>query len=390
MNIQKIILLITLSTIITYSSCKDEEVVSSAVRVSTLPNAVITGYVSAEMNLQSLGTEFAPQGTQLLVEVNYIDINPTATSGKWQDMVSVGTNGKYVINVPSDANGVNVRITPFAFEASQIQAYGSLFAQVKKSYTTPPFIIAIRSGQTLSNDFAYFAADLPNFIDQVRVSGKAQANINDEIVGLENIPNGTFLNFYNGSWKDSVIIQNGMYTIDIPKGQLLSYKTEFTCSKRTWIMNADPSLSSYQNINYKFTGTGTKTFTTSTTSEDFVALGVDITIDPNENTVILSGKAEAQLDESVTGLEKMPDGTKIYFYTAGWGATATVLNGLYNIIIPKNQVVNYTILFSTNKKISSGVSYLSIPYLYNLTNTTTKASKTATLDLNAGTGTLAP
>ena len=390
MNKQKIILLTALSALMSFSSCKDEVVVTSPVSVSTLPNVVITGYVSAEMNLQSLGYEFAPQGTKLLVEVNYIDINPTATTGKWQDTVSVGGNGKYIINAPSDANGVNVRITPIDFEANQTQAYGALFAQIKKCYSTAPFIVAIRSGQTLSNDFAYTATDLPNFVDKVRVTGKAQANLNDEIVGLENIPNGTIINFFNGSWKDSVAIQNGMYTIDIPKGQLLSYKTEFTCTKRTWVINADPSLSTYQNISNKFTFSGTKTYNTSTTNEDFIALGVDISLDPNDNIVILTGKAEAQLDESVAGLEKIPGGTRIYFYTANWGAAATVTNGLYTVNIPKNQVVNYSIIFTTNKKVGAGDGYVSIPYQYNLTNNTTKATKIATLDLNAGVGTIVP
>lgn len=390
MNIRKFILFAILSTLSCFSSCKDDTVVSSPLTVNTLPNAVITGYVSAEMNLQTVGSEFAPQGTKLLVEVNYIDINPTATTGKWQDTVIVGANGKYIINAPSDANGVNVRITPFTFEANQTQAYGAFFLQVKKSYSTLPFIIGIRSGQTLTNDFTYLAADLPNFVDKVRVTGKAQANLNDEIVGLENIPNGTILYFFNGSWKDSVAIQNGMYTIDIPKGQLLSYKTEFTCAKRTWVINTDPSLSTYQNISNKFTFTGTKTYNTSTINEDFTAVGVDISLDPDENIVILSGKAEAQLDESIPGLEKIPDGTKIYFYTASWGAATMVTNGSYALNIPKNQVVNYTILFTTNKKAASGGAYISTPYLYNLTNNTTKATKNATLDLNAGVGTIVP
>jgi hypothetical protein len=390
MNKQKFILLTVLSTLISFSSCKDEVVLTSALSVNTLPNAVITGYVSAEMNLQALGTEFAPQGTKLLVEVNYIDINPTATTGKWQDTVIVGANGKYIIYAPSDANGVNVRITPFDFEANQTQAYGAFFSQVKKSYSTLPFIISIRSGQTLTNDFAYVAADLPNFIDKVRVSGKVQANLNDEFVGLENIPNGPILNFFNESWKDSVAIQNGAYTIDVPKGLLVSYKLEWTSTKRTWVINADPSLSTYQNISNKFTFSGTKTYNTSASNEDFIALGVDISLDPNENIVMLSGKAEAELDESVADLEKIPEGTKIYFYTAAWGAAATVTNGLYTLNIPKNQVVSYSINFTSNKKMATGDGYVSIPYLYNLTNNTTKATKNSTLDLNAGVGTIVP
>jgi hypothetical protein len=390
MKKQSFIVLTALAAIISFSSCKGDEVVSSPLTVNILPNAIITGYISAEMNLQTVGTEFAPQGTKLLVEINYADINPVAAAGKWQDTVSVGANGKYVVNVPSDANGVNVRITPFSFEANQIQPYGSFFAQVKKSYTTAPAIIAIRSGQTLTNDFAYVAADLPNFVDKVRVIGKAQANLNDEVVGLENIPNGTIINVFNGTWKDSVAIQNGVYTIDVPKGLLVSCKVEYTYPKRTWVVNADPSLSAYQVISNKYTFTITKTYNAKTENEDFVATGVDLTVDPNENVVIVTGKAEAQLDESVAGLEKIPDGTKIYFYTANWGATATVSNGLYTINIPKNQVVNYSINFTTNKKVASGGGYVSTSYVYNLANTTTKASKTATLDLNAGNGSVAP
>jgi hypothetical protein len=386
MNTKNFILLTVIGTILTFSSCKEDTVVSSPLTVNTLPNAVITGYVCAEMNLQTAGSEFAPQGTKLLVEVNFSDINPTATTGKWQDTVIVGANGRYIINAPSDANGVNVRITPFTYEANQTQAYGAFYSQVKKSYSTLPFIMGIRSGQTLTNDFAYVAADLPNFIDKVRVSGKVQANLNDEMVGLENIPDGTILYFFNGSWKDSVVILNGTYSIDIPKGLLISYKLECTSAKRTWVINVDPSLSAYENISNKFTLSGTKNYNSNPTNEDFTAAGVDISLDPDENIINLSGKAEAQLDESVAGLEKIPEGTKIYFYTTSWGGTAIVKNGLYNLNIPKNQVVIYTILFTTNKKIPSGGTYMSIPYLYNFTNNTTKATKMATLDINAGVG----
>jgi hypothetical protein len=130
--------------------------------VDKLPKATITGYVTAEMNFQNDGEEAVPAGTELFVEVSYADINPDAVAGKWQDTVSVGTDGKYETSVPADANGVVVTITPFAFEANQTQPYGALFSQIKKSYTAAQFTVAIRSGQILPRNYSYIAANLPN------------------------------------------------------------------------------------------------------------------------------------------------------------------------------------------------------------------------------------
>ena len=382
--------IIAMVSLLGFGSCKNDDLVSSPVSVDKMPKAIITGYVTAETNLQSVGAEVAPAGTKLLVELNYADINGAAT-GKWQDSVTIDANGKYTLHVPADANGVNVTITPVPFEANQTQAFGAFYPQVKKSYTGVAAVIAIRSGQTLTSDFVFAPANLPTFTDRVNVSGKAQADLSDETVGLENLPNGTIIRFYNATWKDSVAVQNGLYSINVPKGVAVNWEAKFTYSKKVWVNDVDPTLSAYQNINYEYTFTGVKTFNAKAEDEDVTAgVGTDLTVDPNVNVVLLSGTATAELDASTAGLEKMPNGTKIYFYTNTWGATATVADGKYSVSIPKNTLVSYDINFTANNKVLTGLVYANVSYNYAKSATIpATGAKTLTSNLSA-TGTVAP
>ncbi|MDP4240440.1 MAG: hypothetical protein Q8904_13315 [Bacteroidota bacterium] len=333
------------------TSC-DKDILSSPVYVDNLPKASISGYVTAEMNLQTDGSEFVPVGTKLFVEVNYSDLNNAAT-GKWKDTVTVAENGKYQVAVPANGEGVTVTITPFAFEADQTQAYGALYKSIKKAFSTNPTSFTIRSGQAVSKDLTYTANDLPNFTDKVSISGKVQANLNAEIVGLENVPNGTVINFYNSGWKDSVIVQNGTYSIVVPKGEIIYWKSDFKYAKHVWNTNiASPSDSKYQDINYEYTISGSSSFFVNTTTNDLSAgEGMDLTVDPNANIVQVSGNATAELNVTTPGYENIPDGTKITFYALdnSWGEATTVTGGKYSISVPKNKTIVYYATFVYNK-----------------------------------------
>jgi hypothetical protein len=223
----------------------------------------------------------------------------------------------------------------------------------------------------------------------VNVKGKAQANLNDEIVGLENLPDGTIINFFNANWKDSVAVTNGKYSINVPKGATVSWNCEFTYNKRVWVPNStNPSLSKYENISYKFAINGSGIFNSNTVDKDFSAgEGTDLTVDPNMYLVALSVNAQAELDESIVVYVNIPNNAKIYFYTSSWGATATVTNGAYSLNIPKGEVVNFSIEFTSNKKVSSGGGYVTKPYNYKLTGTVYFTTPTGVRDINAGTGT---
>jgi len=375
MKRNRLFLGLSVLAIVGLTSC-EKEIVSSPIYVDKLPKANITGYVTSEMNLQSDGAEFVPTGTKLLVEVNYSDLNGAAT-GKWKDTVTVDATGKYQAAVPANGSGVTVTITPFAFEADQVQPYGAFYKTVKKSYSAAFIAFTIRSGQAFSKDVSYLTSNLPNFTDKVSVSGKAQANLDARIVGLENVPNGTVITFYNSTWKDSVIVQNGIYSIIVPNGQLVNWKSKFIAAKNVWVTNTNsPSQSGYQSISYQYTIGGSSTFFSNTINNDLSAgEGVDMTVDPNANVVLVSGNATADLDLTTAGNESIPDGTIITFYASdsSWGGTATVSNGKYNVSIPKNKGVNYYATFVYNKKLTA-TTFASTTYTLNGTISSTSAS----------------
>jgi hypothetical protein len=375
MKRNKLFLGLSVLALMGLTSC-EKEIVSSPIYVDKLPKANVTGYVTSEMNLQSDGAEFVPTGTKLLVEVNYSDLNSVAT-GKWKDTVTVDATGKYQVAVPANGSGVTVTITPFAFEADQIQPYGAFYKTVKKSYSAAFITFTIRSGQAFSKDVSYLTSNLPNFTDKVSVSGKAQANLDAKLVGLENVPNGTVINFYNSTWKDSVVVQNGTYSIIVPNGLLVNWKSKFIAAKNVWVTNANsPSQSGYQSVSYQYTISGSSTFGSNTINNDLSAgEGVDMTVDPNANVVLVSGNATADLDLTTAGNESIPDGTIITFYASdsSWGGTATVSNGKYNVSIPKNKAVNYYATFVYNKKLTA-TTFASTTYTLNGTISGTSAS----------------
>jgi hypothetical protein len=351
-----LLLEIAIFALLFVSSCSEEIVTSSPVYVNKLPQATISGYVNAEMNLQTSGLEFVPNGTQLFIEVNYSDLNSMAT-GKWKDTVSV-TNGKYQVGVPANGSGVTVTLTPLTFESTQVQAYGSFFNQINKIYTAAPVAMTVRAGQTLSQNILFTNLDLPNFTDKVSITGKAQANLDASIVGLENLPNGTIINFFNGAWKDSCAVQNGVYNIVVPKSTTINWKSKFRYAKNVWNSNT----MTYDNSHtYEFTIIGSAAFVSNTTGYDFSAgEGTDTYIDPLANVVQITGNAQADLDLTISGFENIPDGTKVTFYASdnSWGGTATITGGRYNINIPRNKFVSYTGTFNYLKRTSTTTTVL--------------------------------
>ena len=106
---------VAMFSLLHFTSC-EEMIVSSDQTIDLAPKATLSGDVLAELNLQSSGMEAVPAGTELLVEVNYADINPAST-GKWMDTIQVSADGKYSVQVPADADGVSVAVTPFSFES---------------------------------------------------------------------------------------------------------------------------------------------------------------------------------------------------------------------------------------------------------------------------------
>jgi hypothetical protein len=131
---------------------------------------------------------------------------------------------------------------------------------------------------------------------------------------------------------------------------------------------------------------------------DIIALnsgeGTDLTIYPIISQV--SGLAQVDLDESLNGLENMPNGTTIKFYTNTnpvWGITTTVNNGRYSISAPKNQTVYWNTKFNYSKKVAltdpqtSSTVYVNEDYEYNMNGSNTFTDDISTLNISAASGT---
>jgi len=385
---------VALLATLSFTSC-EEMIVSSDETIDLAPKATISGNVLAELNLQSAGSEAVPAGTELLVEVSYTDINP-GSAGKWMDTIQVSANGKYSVQVPADANGVTVSILPFAFVADQTQAYGSLATKVTKTYSvTAATMKAISGGQSIVLDIAYDKITAaPSFVDKVKITGAFTANLDQQLGGNENVPNGTVINFYNASWKDSAVVTNGKYSISVPKGVALTVKSKFTYSKKVW----NQTTSAYSNVNYEFKYEALRTYNTMDEVFDILAAGsgegTDLTVYPIVSAV--TGTAQADLDENFNGLENMPNGTVIKFWTTTapvWGVNVTASGGSYSVNAPKNQIVYWSTKFNYSKKVGMtdpqtfSVVYVNEDYEYNMSGSTTFTDDASTLNISAAVGT---
>jgi len=349
---------IGLLAVICFSSCKDEPVVvSSAVTVATKDSATISGYLTAELNLQSAGLEAVPTGTSVLVSLPYSQLNSSAT-GSWLKTVTVGTDGKFSVKVPTNSKGVTVTIKPSDFEFNQIQAYvsGAIVPNLKLTYSIGSSSIVAVSGQSLNNDIVYTGiSGIAIGVARINISGKAQADLDASIIGLENLPDGTKIIFTSTGWADSTSITAGKYTMAVPKGVAVKWSINKIINIKVWSSNSsNPSLSSYINIDQLFTISGSNLFSANSLSADITPSGSTVMI-PTPLTTNVSGYATVELDLSVNGLENIPTGTKIYFYSSTWGDNATVTNGNYNIKVPAGTTINYYIQFSANQKSQSGV-----------------------------------
>ena len=347
--------------LICFNGCKDEPVVvSSEVTVATNDSATISGYVTAELNLQSAGYEAVPAGTSVLVSLPYSQLNTTAT-GSWLKTVSVGANGKYSVKVPTNSKGVTVTITPSAFDYEQTQAYasGATVPKLQLTYSVASSTISVISGQSLNNDIRYTTTtNIAVGVPKINIAGKAQADLDASIIGLENLPDGTKIIFTATGWADSTIVSSGRYSISVPKGSVISWSINKIISTKVWSPNSlDPSQSTYITYDKTYSITNSNIFNANNLALDITPSGSAVSVDPSTSTTV-SGYARAELDLSSTGLEYLPSGSKIYFYTSTWGATATVSSGgSFNVVVPFGTTVNYYTKITANQTSQSSLQY---------------------------------
>jgi hypothetical protein len=343
-------------SLVAFSSCKDEVVVSSPITVATKDSATISGFVTADLNLQKAGNEAVPAGTQLMVTIPYSDLNSTA-SGTWQKfVVTVGDSGKYSVKVPTNTKGVRVTIAPIPFTYNQVQAYanGAQVPALKLQFSTAsygPYTFVSSQNASLNMNYGTTSGGVVG-VEKVLISGKAKAETNAEIVGLENLPDGTKIIFTASGWADSTTVQNGQYSMYVPKGVSVTYKISTIISTRYYVPNlVDITKSTYTNEDRLYTITSTFTSLSNNPKADITSIssGTQV-VSPDISAVMLSGTV------MISGVN-VPDGTVLYFYNSlqTWGNSVTVNGGKYSISVPLSSSLyfKYTVNSTSYSNFSS-------------------------------------
>ena len=348
-------------SLVAFSSCKEEVVISSPITIATKDSATISGFVTADLSLQKAGNEGVPAGTQLMVTIPYSDLNSYA-SGTWQKfIVTVGDSGKYTVKIPTNTKGVRVTITPMPFTYNQVQAYtgGSQVPALKLQYSgASASQNSVVSGQNASININYgITSGSTVGVEKVLISGKVKAETNAEIVGLENLPDGTKIVFATTpgvatKWADSTTVQNGEYSMYIPKGINITYTISTIISTRVFVPdNADITKSIYRNEDRQYNITNTINSSSNNPKVDITTIssGNQI-VAPTATAVTLSGTV------MISGVS-VPDGTVIYFYNSlqTWGNSVTVNGGKYSISVPvsSNLYYKYTVYTTSYSNFSS-------------------------------------
>jgi len=125
--------------------------------VVTNGNATVTGIARADLDLTQLGLEYVPEGTIIMAKINLGDLvlhddNDSTLYGDKIYKTTVGTNGRYTINVEANELSVDVSIMGEDFEFNQT-VNDSLI--VRKIYTLATNHTSVIDGMTKVVDLTY-------------------------------------------------------------------------------------------------------------------------------------------------------------------------------------------------------------------------------------------
>ena len=120
-------------------------------------NATVTGIARADLDLSLIGLEFVPEGTIIMAKINLGDLvlhdeNDSTVYGDKIYKTTVGTNGRYTINVEANTMNVDVSIMGEDFEYNQI-VNDTLI--VRKIYTLATNHTNVIDGMTKVVDLSY-------------------------------------------------------------------------------------------------------------------------------------------------------------------------------------------------------------------------------------------
>jgi hypothetical protein len=215
---------------IIFTSC-DKDVDTSAVKIDLDKSGTITVYVYAQLDLTNAGTEVVPNGTELFVKINYSDFKGGLT-GAWQQTVTVGDSGKVHFTVPADDDGVTARISPLPFEHAQVSSYGAYAETTPKLFTANTQNYSISAGQSITKQITYTAENFANNVEMVEISGQIIADLNDTILGSEDVMQSVTIDFHNSEWTEEVTTTaEGEYTVVVPANKAILVTALFQASK---------------------------------------------------------------------------------------------------------------------------------------------------------------
>jgi len=125
--------------------------------VVTNGNATVTGIARADLDLTQLGLEYVPEGTIIMAKINLGDLflnggNDSTVYGDKIYRTTVGTNGRYTINVEANEFNVDVSIMGEDFEYNQIVNDTVI---VRKIYTLATNHTTVIDGMTKVVDLTY-------------------------------------------------------------------------------------------------------------------------------------------------------------------------------------------------------------------------------------------
>lgn len=237
-----------MAAMILFSGCEDE-VETSSLKLDMSNEASITTYVYAELDNTSQGPEFAPNGTKVIVSVDYSEFNPSANSGNWADTLTV-SDGTIVATVPVSANGVDVDFNPAEFVHEQKQSPDAASSTIEKIYSVPggSTMGNVKPGESRIHEIAYTSRTFANQTQTVSVKLKGQAVFDVETGETEDIPSGTTVLAYTPNWAETFTAEmNGLLDISVPHGTTVTF--EFEAQKRVYNFNTN----TYENKNHKYT-----------------------------------------------------------------------------------------------------------------------------------------
>ena len=232
------------------NSCK-KDVETSEMVMDMSKTATLVVYAYAELDQTKIGLEKAPDGTQIMLRINYNNFNAAAT-GYWTEIYTI-QGGKFEATIPTINKGVTVEIFPFEFIYDQVQPYNSLNKVITKLFSysgTPRTEGGIKTGETRTHELTYGSSLYDDYAETVKRSFKLVADLDATVSTFDAVPNNTKVIFYSNSWSKETIITNNqgnVDNIDLPSNQIVTIR--FETAKKVYI---DNTYTTTENRNYLY------------------------------------------------------------------------------------------------------------------------------------------